>query len=302
MIPKIIHYCWFGGGVKSECVLMCIESWEKCCPDYEIREWTEKDFDVNSVPYVKEAYEAQAWGFVPDYIRLWIVYNHGGIYLDTDVQLIRSLDLFLDCESFMGFESGIANFVNNGQGFGAVKGNWVIKQLMEHYNGLHYLNEDNSFNRTPSPIYTTEALEKLGLQRSSADKIQYLNGVTVYPSEYFCPKSLETGVMHITENTYAIHHFSGSWLSLEEKLSQKKHLVFTALKKHNLTSSEYQHLISPWIPAETLCPEYSRFCLCFLVYNLSRYSYHLACFLYAFGCSLYAFISIFKSEWRENDK
>ncbi len=280
MIPKIIHYCWFGGGPKSENMLKCIASWKEFCPDYEIREWTEKECDINCLPYVKEAYEAKAWGFVPDYLRLWIIYNHGGIYLDTDVQIIRSLDPLLENESFMGFERGAKNFVAAGLGFGAEKGSKVIKFLMEQYHDMHFLNEDGTYNRTPAPIYTTERLDSMGLDRTTGDKVQHLDGMTIYPAEYFCPKDFSTFEIYATENTYSIHHFDASWFNKDEKLHHRKVLILNALINHNKSNEDYRALITPWEPASKMFARASRFSLVFLFYNLSRYSYFWASFLF----------------------
>ena len=135
MIPKIIHYCWFGGNEIPENDKKCIESWKKYCPDYKIIRWDESNYDYKKNSYMREAYEAKKWGFVPDYARLDIIYNYGGIYLDTDVELLKSLDEILDCEGFFGFES--ENLVNLGLGFGAVKGNEIIRDMMLQLSLIH---------------------------------------------------------------------------------------------------------------------------------------------------------------------
>ena len=222
MIPKIIHYCWFGDKPKPHSVLRCIESWKKHCPDFEIREWTERDCDVAQNKYTRQAYEAKAWGFVPDYIRLWIIYHHGGIYLDTDVQIIRSISPLLKEIAFCGFEKNSysgAKYVNFGQGFGAEKNNPVIKAHMNIYQQLKFMNEDGSLNRTPSQHYTTRVLEKYGLNKS-LNEIQRLPEITVYPEDYFCPKDFVNGLVQVTKNTYSIHHFDASWY--DEDMQQRK--------------------------------------------------------------------------------
>lgn len=219
-IPKIIHYCWLGGNPKPESVLRCIDSWRKYCPDYEIREWNESNLDISMNEYTRQAYEAKAWGFVPDYLRLWIVYNYGGIYLDTDVQIIRSFDPLLSHAAFAGFEQGTADqdgaYVNFGQGFGAEAGNSVLCEHMELYEKLCFRNVDGTFNRLASPHYTTDVLVRRGLNRKS-NKIQKLPDITVYPDDRFCPKSFATGMVHKTSNTYSIHQFDGSWYSQAEQ-------------------------------------------------------------------------------------
>lgn len=219
MIPKVIHYCWFGGAPKPKSVLQCINSWKKQCPDFEIREWTEKDFDVTQNEYTRQAYEARAWGFVPDYIRLWIIYNNGGIYLDTDVQILKSFEPLLQHKAYAGFED--SKHVNFGQGFGAEKGNPFIYAHMRMYEDLRFVNEDGSFNKTPSPLYTTQCLVKHGLQQG-VKEIQELEDITIYPAEYFCPRDLHTGITTVTEHTYSIHQFDASWYSGEDQEKKKE--------------------------------------------------------------------------------
>lgn len=220
-IPKVIHYCWFGDKEKPESVQRCIESWKKFCPDYEIREWSEKNFDVTINNYCSQAYEKKVWGFVPDFIRLWIVYHYGGIYLDTDVQIIKSLDPLLKNKAFAGFEWNTSEkkedgaYVNFGQGFGAEAYNPVIKAHMDLYEGVDFVLKDGSLNKLPSPKYTTKILVNYGLNRQS-NNVQYLDDITVYPSDYFCPKDYNSGTIRKTKNTYSIHHYDASWLPEED--------------------------------------------------------------------------------------
>ena len=213
MIPKVIHYCWFGTDELSDLAKKCINSWKKKCPDYTIRLWNEKDFDMNLYPYMKEAYEEKAWGFVPDVARLIIIYNEGGIYLDTDVEIIKSLDPLLDNKAFFGFES--SSFVNLGEGFGAESHSEVILEMLKEYEHHHYRNERGEIDRTPSPYIQTETLKRLGL--NVGNYYQTVCGASVYPTDYFCPISFDTGECIITENTYSIHHFDGSWLDDYQK-------------------------------------------------------------------------------------
>ena len=221
MIPKIIHYCWFGNTPKPESVQKCINSWKKHCPDYEIREWTEKDFDVSQNLYCQQAYKAQAWGFVPDYIRLWIIYNYGGIYLDTDVQVLKSFDSLLNHRAFVGFEKDTGNYVNLGQGFGAEIGNQFIADNMHLYDDLVFTLPDGTHNKVPSPVYTTRVLEQHGLIREG-NQLQSLTYVTIYPADYFCPKSFQTGVVERTRNTYSIHQFDASWYTDDMQHQKEK--------------------------------------------------------------------------------
>lgn len=220
MIPKIIHYCWIGGNSKPESVLKCIESWKKYCPDYEIKEWNESNLDFTNAPeFVRQAYSKQAWGFVPDYFRLWIIYHYGGIYLDTDVQIVRNFDSLLIDEAFAGFED--ENHVALGLGFGSEKGNAMIYDHMLKYHELPFLNADGSLNRIPSPVITTEWLCTKGLVLGE-NKIQEINGLKIYPKEYFAPKDFDTGITKITKNTYSIHQYDASWFTDEEKNALEK--------------------------------------------------------------------------------
>lgn len=212
LIPKIIHYCWFGGAPKPKSVQRCINSWKKYCPDFVIREWTEKDVDITQNEYTRQAYEAKAWGFVPDYLRLWIIYNHGGIYLDTDVQVVRSLTPLLKYKAFAGFESPY--HVAFGLGFGAEAGHPFIWEHMQQYEALRFRNEDGSFNRKASPDYTTALLLSKGLQLG-ADEVQQVAEMTILPKDYLCPKDWRTGLVTLTPNSFAIHQFDASWFSEE---------------------------------------------------------------------------------------
>lgn len=213
-IPKVIHYCWFGDKPIPESVSKCISSWEKHCPEYEIRKWSEKDIDISINQYTQQAYTAKAWGFVPDYLRLWIIYNYGGIYLDTDVQVIRSFDPLLNHNAFAGMEE--PEYVALGLGFGAEAGNEFIKEHMQQYDALSFINKDGSYNKTPSPHYTTALLKEHGFIPGKVE-IQNLDNVVIYPPEYFCPKEFSTGITRITRNTFSIHQFDASWYSEEEQ-------------------------------------------------------------------------------------
>ena len=215
-IPKIIHYCWVGGNPKPQSVLYCVESWKRCCPDYEIREWNETNYDFTKNEYMRQAYEARKWGFVPDYARLDIVYEHGGIYLDTDVEMVRSFDHLLENACFFGFEdTGDGEyFVNCGHGFGAVAHHEAIRNARDLYEHLSFTNADGSLNLLASPYYTTQSLRQLGLVQENRD--QELPGIQVYASDVFCPKNFRTGKLRQTARTVSIHHFTASWV--DEKI------------------------------------------------------------------------------------
>ncbi|HFI0078726.1 glycosyltransferase family 32 protein [Streptococcus suis] len=222
MISKKIHYCWFGGNPLPETVQRCIDSWKKFCPDYEIIEWNESNYDVHKIPFISEAYNAKKYAFVSDYARLDIVYNEGGIYLDTDVELIRPIDVLLLHSGFMGTE--LLGRVNTGVGFGAVKHHQFIKENMEIYEKLEF---DTKYMVTCVEI-TTSLLEKYGL--ASKNIVQNIAGLTIYPTEYFCPYNMETGKTTITDNTYSIHHYDATWYGDGIKATVKKQLLPLKIK------------------------------------------------------------------------
>lgn len=212
MIPKVIHYCWFGLTDLPEKDKRCIESWKKYCPDYEIKRWDETNYDINKNQYMKEAYDARKWGFVPDYARLDIVYTFGGIYLDTDVELTRNIDDLLENKAYMGFEDG--KLVNPGLGFGAEKENEVIGSILHTiYDNRHFLMENGDLDMIPSPIMNTEFLIKRGLKQNNT--IQNIDGLIVYSKEFFCPIDPLSGVKTETKEMHSIHHFHASWLEPE---------------------------------------------------------------------------------------
>lgn len=220
MIPKKIHYCWFGGSPLPDIALNCIKSWRKYCPDYEIIQWNETNTDLESCQFVKQAFHEKKWAFISDYIRLKVVEEHGGIYLDIDVELIKSLDPFLVQEGFMGFEQAEPYCIATGLGFGAIAHHEVIKEIMRNYETTNFINEDDSFDTTPCPKRDSKVLEQLGLKRDNTR--QNVHGIEIYPFEYFCPVSL-VGDSYFTDNTVSIHHFNASWFSPRQKI--KKNLI-----------------------------------------------------------------------------
>lgn len=213
MIPKKIHYCWFGGKPLPHEYEKYINSWKKFCPDYEIKRWDESNFDLNSNDFVKEAYNAEKWSFVSDYARLKIIFDEGGIYLDTDVQIVKNLDFLLINKCF--FAEEIGGYVNTGLGFGSEKGNIIVKDMMSMYDG-HFLKCDGSFDMTPCPEKNTKSLIGYGYQYSG-ENIWKEKNVTVYPPQYFCPMDFETGNIILTSDTVSIHHYSAEWHSITEK-------------------------------------------------------------------------------------
>lgn len=219
MIPKVIHYCWFGKSQKPTLVLKCIQSWKQYCPDYEIIEWNEENFDVNCNDYVREAYGLQKWAFVTDYARLWIIYNYGGIYLDTDVEVIRSFNDLLSESAFFGFED--EKSIGTGLGFGAEKENDVIELMLRDYEDLHFVNTDGSYDATPCPIRNTKAIEHLLPSNYNTGNIVRIEKATFYPPEYFCPLDHYGVNLRKTKNTYSIHWFSATWLTDDEKVAHE---------------------------------------------------------------------------------
>ncbi|MGO2083606.1 glycosyltransferase family 32 protein [Vagococcus sp.] len=216
MIPKKIHYCWFGNNKLPETVEYCINSWKQKCPDYEIIQWNESNYDVNKIKYIKEAYSKKKYAFVSDYARLDIVYNHGGIYLDTDVELIKNLDAFLDCQCFMGLE--LPGRVNTGLGFGAIKKSNFIKNNMKKYEDLSFIVKGKIIEKT-CVEYTLECLAVTDF--NSTNKKFVLEDIIIYPTDYFCPLSMKTNKLKITNNTVSIHHYNATWVSGNKKIKKK---------------------------------------------------------------------------------
>jgi hypothetical protein len=208
MIPRIIHYCWFGGNPLPELAQKCTASWKKYFPDYEIKEWNESNYDVHKIPYIDEAYKAKKYAFVSDYARFDILYQYGGIYFDTDVEVIKPFDDILKNGGFMGFES--VGGVAAGLGMGCNAGLGLVYQFLEFYASLRFVNPDSSYNLHTVVEYVTAILQKNGLEPKNT--IQALDGLTVYPTEYFCPKDFRTGILAITKNTHSIHHYDASWV------------------------------------------------------------------------------------------
>lgn len=232
-IPKVIHYCWFGGNPLPESAVRCIESWKKYCPGYEIREWNESNYDVNACVYIQEAYRAKKWAFVSDYARFDILYSYGGLYFDTDVELIRPIHDILQAGPFMGRERNVLGkesyMVNPGLGIGAAAGMPIYKEILDSYTQMHFINPDGTYNQATVVHYTTKLLEKHGLTNSTEPKC--VEDIWIYPWEYFCPMDYVTGDLSVSDNTYSIHHYSATWLNKEEIL--EKQVVEKIAKRFN---------------------------------------------------------------------
>ena len=212
-IPKVIHYCWFGKGKMPPLSEKCMKSWKKYCPDYEIICWNEDNFDINENTYAKEAYEAGKWAFVSDYARLKVLYENGGIYLDTDVEIIKPIDVLIEDCGYMGFDDN--GVISTGLGFACEKGNELVGQILADYNDIHFTLADGSYDLTPCPDRNTKKMVKLGLDLEN--KNQTFMGIKMLPEDYLCPMKYYTGKKTITKNTYSIHHFCASWTSKKAK-------------------------------------------------------------------------------------
>ncbi|MCI8702234.1 MAG: glycosyl transferase [Turicibacter sp.] len=214
MIPKVIHYCWFGGAEKPAIVQRCINSWKKNLTDYEIIEWNEENFDIEAHPFTKAAYEIGNYAFVSDYVRVYALYHQGGIYLDTDTEIYQSLNPFLNEDSFWGFEE--KNFIATSL-IGAKPFNPLIKEFLEFYDTVELINKDGIVKKFTNVLVVTELLQKRGIvldgTRQTVDDI-----ATIYPQEYFSPYDYINCYMKKTSNTVAIHHFHKSWLPFSMRI------------------------------------------------------------------------------------
>jgi hypothetical protein len=235
-IPKVIHYCWFGGNPLPESAKKCIESWKIYFPDYEIKEWNESNFDINIISYTAEAYKEKKYAFVSDYARFYILYKYGGLYFDTDVEVISNMDDIVAQGPFMGCENDVipgadpeSLGVAPGLGLGSYPGHSVYKEILDMYSDLHFI-VNGELNLKTVVSYTTEILSRHGLK--AVDGIQQCCGISIYPKEYFCPKDYSSNVLTITSNTRTIHHYTGTWMSFGRRLK-----LFRArmIKRLNLT-------------------------------------------------------------------
>lgn len=217
MIPKVIHYCWFGGSPLPDLAQKCIASWKQFLPDYEIKEWNENNYDVRKIPYISQAYDAKKYAFVSDYARFDILYHHGGIYFDTDVEVIKPMNDILEKGAFMGLES-LGN-IASGLGVGAEGGETILLEILGSYRKSSFVDESGLQDPTTVVKRVSDIFRKHGYVDSK--EVQMVEKFTIYPTEYFCPKSIATGLIQITRNTYTIHHYDGSWINNERKELRK---------------------------------------------------------------------------------
>jgi len=208
MIPKKIHYCWFGGKPLPKAALKCIASWRKYCPDYEIKEWNETNYDVNKIYYTAQAYQAKKYAFVSDYARFDILYEYGGVYFDTDVEVIKPIDSLIKRGAFAGIERPGA--IAAGLGLACRQREPIFADILASYEQSCFFKPDGSMDLTTVVVRVTDIFKRYGF--TAENKIQTIKDITIYPVDYFSPKNPKTGELKITSNTYSIHHFDASWL------------------------------------------------------------------------------------------
>lgn len=235
MIPKTIHYCWFGRNSIPTEYKQYINSWKKFLPDYDIKEWNEDNYDVNCIPFSKEAYDVSKFAYVSDYARLKILYENGGVYFDTDVEVIRNMDDLMAKGAWMAIEKhnntlDADDMVNPGLGFAVEPHNPVIKEIMSFYENTHYIFPDGHMEQIPIVPITSSVLKKYGLKPHAKDPYD-CGGITIYPCEYFCPIEFLSNKLEITDNTYTIHHYSATWMSWTDKLKMKKGYYAEKIKR-----------------------------------------------------------------------
>lgn len=226
MIPKIIHYCWFGGKPLPKDAERYICSWRKYMPGYEIKRWDESNFDIDSIPYTKEAYASNKYAFVSDYARFWILYHYGGIYFDTDVEIVKPIDDIVIAGNFLGVElqDSTQITVAPGLGLGVEKNCPVLKDLIQIYQDSHFLCEDGSVKVKNIVEITTDYLIRKGLKNT--EEVQQCCGFTIYPKDYFCPIDYNTRELKMTDNTRTIHHYAESWIPKSTRLKNLLRRMF----------------------------------------------------------------------------
>lgn len=235
MIPKLIHYCWFGGKPLPKTARKCLASWKKMCPDYEIKRWDESNFDVHQNRFIFTAYEAGAWAFVSDWARLKIIYDYGGIYLDTDIELLNTLDGLLDNQCYLGVQQP-AHLCTTGLGFGAVKASPVVKQMLSQYDGLRF--DWNESAKLACPFLNDRVVRSYGYDGDGSGEVVRLPELTVYPCKYFDPISTGDTPNLMCEETVSKSLYAHSWGTGRERLQRA--LV-------NMLGTERAHLIKKWL-------------------------------------------------------
>jgi len=218
MIPKIIHYCWFGRNPLPASAQKCIDSWKKYFPDYEIKEWNEDNFDVNRIPYSRDAYAAKKFAFVSDYARFWILYYMGGVYFDIDVEVIHPMDDLIEKGPYMGWEKPDMSgryTINPGLGLAMPQTMPLCKEILNGFEQMNFYKEDGTISSFTMIRMITDMLKEKGLAIDGT--LQEIDGATIYPSDYFCPMNSLTGKTTITENTRSIHRYQMSWFDKKDQ-------------------------------------------------------------------------------------
>lgn len=223
MIPNIIHYCWFGRNPLPPLAQKCIASWEKHLPNYQIKEWNEDNFNINIIPYTAEAYKLKKYAFVSDYARFWIIYNYGGIYFDTDVEIIKPIDDIIQKGAFMGFEKSSninnAHLIAPGLGIGCISGHPFFHKILLFYKNKHYVSWKGRM--TGTVVYFTTQMLLPNDFKYKEDKIAYFENINIYPDDYFSPLNYYTKELTITNNTRTIHHYAASWVNKQNNIFKK---------------------------------------------------------------------------------
>lgn len=251
-IPKTIHYCWFGGNPLPDLAQKCIASWKKFCPDYEIKEWNESNYDVRKIPYISQAYDAKKYAFVSDYARFDILYEYGGVYLDTDVEILKPFDEIIKYGPFCAIEQ--PGYIAPGLGMATPAAIPIFREILDSYQADVFINKDGSFNLKTVVTRVSDIFKKYGF--SNKAEIQEIAGLRIYPTEYFCPKNY-FGETNLTENTYSIHHFNASWQDINKisglALIRRNHLNDWGVTLNTEEEKIYCDILKNIFNIKTLC-------------------------------------------------
>lgn len=237
MIPKIIHYCWFGGNPLPELAQKCIASWKRYLPEYEIKEWNESNFDLHFNDYVWQAYQKKKWAFITDVVRLYALVNEGGIYMDTDVEVLKPLDSILHYEAVSGFED--EGLIPTGL-MASVAHQPLFEEMLHDYDHLQFIKPDGLMDLTTNVIRITNTCNKYGFVPNG--QLQTVKGFTLLPKDYLCPKSLYDGKIYLTDNSLTIHHYAGSWVPAWRKKTSEFITKIGGRKLHIALSNLFHKL------------------------------------------------------------